>query len=194
MDLSRRKIIKSFALVAGATATGLIPGASLLMAAAPSPLNFESEFGKKRMNAFLIGAGNRGMYYAKHALKQKGKLSIVGVAELIGERREAASNFLNLESEHCYAHWNEVMPSQKIADIAIIAASKNYYEVCEAALQSGYHVWVDRPASMDYDEIISLNQLAEKQKRALLYCYIHEGNFQFMSHKHFEKRPEVLFL
>lgn len=194
MDLSRRKIIKSFALVAGATATGLIPGASLLMATAPSPLNFESEFGNKRMNALLIGAGKRGMHFAKHVLKQKDKLHIVGIAEPIQQRREVAADFLNLESKYCYAHWNEVLNAQKIADIAIIAASKNYYEVCSAALQSGYHVWVDRPASLGYDEIISLNKLAEKQRRALLYSYIHEGNFQFMSHKHFEKRPEVLFL
>jgi hypothetical protein len=194
MDVSRRKIIKSITLVAGAAATGLIPGASLLMAASPSSSTFENDFGKKNMQAILIGAGKRGMHFAKHAVKHKEALKIVGIAEPIPQRRNDAAHILDLESQHSFSNWKEILDLPKMGDVVIVAASKNYFEVCTAALIAGYHVWVDRPASMDCDEILALNKLAVKQKRSLLYCYIHESNFHFMNHRTFEVKLEKQFV
>lgn len=194
MDVSRRKIIKSITIAAGAAATGIIPGASLLMAASPTSSTFENDFGKKRMDAIIIGAGKRGMHFAKHALRHRDALKIVGIAEPKSQRRNDAANVLNIESQHCHSHWKEILSLPKLGDVVIVAASKNYVEVCTAALQAGYHVWVDRPASMDRDEILALNKLAEKQKKSLLYCYIHESNFHFMHHRNFEVKLEKQFV
>lgn len=187
MNFSRRKIIKSLGMVAGATATGLIPGMSLF---AQEKNNgkatnfFDLQQGKK---ALLIGTGKRGWRFGKFSEKHPEQLSIVAIGEPIADRRMQAANSLGLPSGVCMNNWEEVLEQKPVAEIAIIAASGSYKQACTAALLAGYDVWVDRPVSMNPDEVVAINKLARENNRQLLFCYIHEGKLNYMDHHYFEK-------
>lgn len=187
MNFSRRKIIKSLGMVAGATATGLIPGMSLF-AQEKNDRKATNLFGMQQGNrALLMGTGKRGWRFGKFSQKHPDQLSIVAIGEPIEDRRMQAANTLGLTARTCMNTWKEVLEQKPVADIAIIAASGNYNEACTAAILAGYDVWVDRPVSMHPDEVVAINKLARENNRQLLFCYIHEGKLNFMDHHHFEK-------
>ncbi len=182
-------MVKSFGIVAGAAAVGFIPVSEWLAALHQGKATPESKTGTDVVHAILIGAGSRGLHFAKHAEKYPGQLKIAGIGEPLDERRQMVSDAFGLEADHCFNDWQEIFQKKPIADVAIIAASGNYTDACAAALQAGYHVWVDRPASLELDEVIDLNKIARESNRKLRFCYIHEGKLNFMDHHLFEKNP-----
>jgi Oxidoreductase family, NAD-binding Rossmann fold len=189
MNISRRKIIKSLGMVAGATATGMIPGISLFA----NGKNETKENGfmahQSGVKAVLIGAGKRGWRFGKFSKKHPDQLQIIAIGEPLADRRREAANALGLTNEACLNNWEEVFEKQTGAGVAIIAASGNYMEACTKALRAGYHVWVDRPVSMEPNEVIAINKLARESNRELNFCFIHEGKLNFMDHHLFEKNP-----
>jgi Oxidoreductase family, NAD-binding Rossmann fold len=189
MNISRRKIIKSLGMVAGATATGMIPGISLFA----NGKNETKENGfmahQSGVKAVLIGAGKRGWRFGKFSKKHPDQLQIIAIGEPLADRRREAANALGLTNEACLNNWEEVFEKKPGAGVAIIAASGNYMEACTKALRAGYHVWVDRPVSMEPNEVIAINKLARESNRELNFCFIHEGKLNFMDHHLFEKNP-----
>lgn len=189
MNFSRRKIIKSLGMVAGATAAGLIPGISVFA-------NDKKEQGQQGwfnqsegFSAVLIGAGKRGQKFGKFAKNNPGQLRIVAIGEPIEERRKTLANNLGLPESVCQDNGEKALQQNPQATVAIIAASGNYTADCKTALRAGYHVWVDRPVSLDPDEVIAVNQLAAACKRNISFCYIHDGKLNLMDHRLFEKNP-----
>lgn len=189
MNISRRKIIKSLGMVAGATATGMIPGISLFA-------NGKSETKENGflphqagVKAVLIGAGKRGWRFGKFSKNHPDELQIIAIGEPIAKRRTEAANALGLANKACLNNWEEVFEMKTGAGVAIIAASGNYMEATAKALRSGYHVWVDRPVSMEPNEVMAINKLARESNRQLNFCFIHEGKLNFMDHHLFETNP-----
>ena len=189
MVVSRRKIIKSISIALGATATGFFSGTSFLFASDSSSAPAINVFRKRQLKAILIGTGKRGMHFAKHSLNHNELLEVVAVAEPIKERRDRASGLLGLHTGNCFNEGQELLSLPAMGNVAIIAAANNCYVLCKEALIAGYDVWVDRPVSFDQREILSINAMAKSLDRQLLFCYIHEGDFRFMSHNLFESNP-----
>lgn len=182
-------MVKSFGIVAGAAAVGFFPVSEWLHTQQTGKVLMGNKTVPHPVNALLIGAGSRGMRFAKHAERCHGQLRIVGVGEPLQDRRQKISIAFGLEVDNCTTNWKEIFQKKPIAEVAIITASGNYIAACAAALHAGYHVWVDRPASMEADEVIAINKLARENNRQLQFCYIHEGTLNFMDHQRFEKNP-----
>ncbi len=187
MSFSRRKIIKSLGLLAGASATGWIPGMSLFARQNSDILKSGLEAAPGCTKAVLIGAGKRGWRFGKFSQKYPELLRIMAIGEPLRERRIQAAELLGLSAETCFAYGEDLPGRKTDADVAIITAAGNYPEICTRALVAGYHVWVDRPVSMEQDEIIAINKTAAACNRQLRFCYIHEGQLNFMDHRVFEK-------
>jgi len=181
-------MVKSFGIVAGAAAVGF--PVSTFFQAQP---NGKDALGNRTLgnsvNALLIGAGSRGLRFAGFAEKHPGQLRIAGLAEPMKDRRQKFSNAFGIEAQHCLNNWQEVFQKKPIADVVIITASGNYTDACATALRAGYHVLVDRPASLDLDEVIAINKIACESNRQLRFCYIHDGALNFMEHTQFETNP-----
>jgi hypothetical protein len=189
MSFSRRKMVKSFGIAAGAAAIGFFPGTEWLATRHKGKAAPESKTGTHPVHAILIGAGSRGLRFAKHAEKSPGQLKIVSVGEPLEKRRQQVSVTSGIEADNCFINWKEIFQKKPLADVAIITASGNYIAACAAALRAGYHVWVDRPASLDLNEVIAINKQARESNRQLRFCYIHDGALNFMEHTQFEKNP-----
>jgi Oxidoreductase family, NAD-binding Rossmann fold len=186
MNLSRRKIIRSLSMVAGATAVGLIPCKSLFANDRNETNKKEIDFKPSGTKALLIGAGQRGWRFGNFSKKFPDQLSIVSIAEPIADRRNKAAAALGLSAKDCCNHWEEVFTKRPEAEFAIIATSGNYMEACSHALLAGYHVLVDRPVSLEPDEVMAINKLAKEKNLTLRFCYIHNGQLNFMDHLLFE--------
>jgi hypothetical protein len=189
MNISRRKIIKSLGMVAGATATGIIPGITLFANDGMEKGGEGTFVQKASFSAVLIGSGERGWRFGKFSLKQPEQLQIIAVAEPLADRRKHAAESLGLPAAATLNSWKELIEKKPRAQVAIIASSGNYMQACANAILAGYDVWVDRPVSMEPQEVIAINKLARENKRQLHFCFIHEGKLNLMDHKQFEKNP-----
>jgi len=186
MHISRRKIIRSLGLVAGATAVALVPGLSAL-AQLQQQASENNGLGEKAdANAVLIGVGSRGWAFGEFARTNPETLRIVAIGEPRAERRLQARKAWGLGGENCLPDAVALFEKMPAAQVAIITAAGSYVEHCAKALVAGYHVWVDKPASLAASEVLAINDLAQQHNRTLLYCYIHNGKLNFMDHRHFE--------
>jgi len=126
------------------------------------------------LKAILIGAGDRGARaYAPYALENPHEMKIVAVAEPIIERRERIKNSHGLTSYQCYATWQEMFEEGVEADVAIICTlDRDHFQPTMKALESGYHVLLEKPMSPDPLECILMEQAAKKHNRQLTIGHV----------------------
>ncbi|MCJ0930043.1 Gfo/Idh/MocA family oxidoreductase [Virgibacillus halodenitrificans] len=128
----------------------------------------------KPTTAILIGAGDRGARaYAPYALKNPHELKIIGVAEPNELRRDKIKQEHNLSTEDCFHSWEDLLATEKTADIAIICTmDREHFGPTMKALELGYHVLLEKPMSPDPKECIAMEQQAEKFNKQLTICHV----------------------
>ncbi|PAV31146.1 oxidoreductase [Virgibacillus profundi] len=124
--------------------------------------------------AILIGAGDRGARaYAPYALEYPNELEIVAVAEPNKERRRRIFEAHNIPTENCYDSWEDLLAQGKMADIAIVCTmDRHHFAPTMKALESGYHVLLEKPMSPDPAECIEMERAAKKYNRQLTICHV----------------------
>lgn len=124
--------------------------------------------------AIVIGAGDRGARaYAPYALEYPHELKIVGVAEPNEERSVKFKETHGLQEEACFSSWVDILEQGKLADIAIICTmDRNHFKPTIKALETGYHVLLEKPMSPDPKECIEMERAAKKYDRQLTICHV----------------------
>ena len=69
----------------------------------------------------IVGAGNRGKGYARHALDQPGQLRVVGVAEPRAFHRNEVRDSHAVDPDNVFADWREAAARPRFADAVLIA-------------------------------------------------------------------------
>ncbi|HLS09116.1 Gfo/Idh/MocA family oxidoreductase [Lentibacillus sp.] len=125
-------------------------------------------------SAILIGAGDRGARaYAPYALAHPNELKITAVAEPNDERRDKVRLAHQLPRENCFSSWEKAFSIGKVADVAIITTlDQQHFEPTMKALESGYHVLLEKPMSPDPIECIEMERTAKKYNRQLTICHV----------------------
>ena len=91
------------------------------------------------MNLILIGAGQRGMIYAKEFARKGHR--IVAAADLKPERRELARREFGIPSEMLFESAEDLLSLEPLGTAAIIASMDRFhYGHAIAALKKGYHL------------------------------------------------------
>jgi predicted dehydrogenase len=128
----------------------------------------------KKVTIALIGAGQRGMdCYATYALRYPYEVQFVAVAEPKRERREAFQRAHKLPAERCFADWRDLLAQPKLADAVMVCTlDKLHFEPVMAALQAGYHLFVEKPLSPDPDECVQMGRAAEQANRVFLVGHV----------------------
>lgn len=85
---------------------------------------------------------------------------------------------LGLNTERCYADFAEMMAKEAALDsqtrmdfVAIVTPNHLHFPVAKMALEHGFHVLSDKPATLNLDEALVLHSLLNK--RGLLYGLTH---------------------
>lgn len=128
----------------------------------------------KSKRAILIGAGQRGLeIFGEFALRNPGKLRILAVAEPIKERRDKFQRLHNIESNLTFKTWQKALDAEIDADIVIIATPDQIHvEPALKALNSGYHVLLEKPMALTVKDCKKLAITAEKSNRILQICHV----------------------
>ena len=123
------------------------------------------------MKCVLIGAGSRGMLYARWA-KEHG-VATVAVAELRAERLQWAGEELGVPAERLFATAEELFACGKLADTAIVASlDKAHFGHVMLALDAGYDVLLEKPISPSAWECLEVERRAMELGRKVTVCHV----------------------
>ena len=123
------------------------------------------------MKCVLIGAGSRGMLYARWAYEHG--VEIVAVAEPRADRLAQAGRDLCISAEHLFFDADALFACGKLADTAVIASlDRAHFGHAMQAMELGYDLLLEKPISPSAWECVALERRALELKRKVTVCHV----------------------
>lgn len=127
----------------------------------------------EKIKVILIGAGNRGTTYARHAYDACPELEIIAVADPNPVRRNHIKEKFNLPESACFESWENILALPKFADAAIIATQDQmHFEPAMKAIELGYNLLLEKPAAPTPKECYKIADAANKKGVQVFICHV----------------------
>jgi predicted dehydrogenase len=125
------------------------------------------------LDAVIVGAGHRAMTYASYAKHHPEQLRIVGVADLLEDRRRMVQKDYALPDDRLFATAQDLAAAGKIGDI-VINGTMDHQHVPTALplLQAGYHMLLEKPFATSEQQMWQLVDAARQHKRHVSICHV----------------------
>jgi predicted dehydrogenase len=123
------------------------------------------------VSLLIVGAGQRGRAYARHAVRA-GAGRVVAVAEPDPGRRDRFAREFGLSTDRVLGSWAELRGRERLADAAIVATQDRDHEEPAVLLAGqGYHLMLEKPMA---PVEASAARIAEAVQRAgILFAVCH---------------------
>lgn len=123
------------------------------------------------MKFVLIGAGQRGMIYAKYA-REKGH-EIAAVAEPDEIKRGIAGEAFGIPAKYRFMSGKDLLAGPKLGDAAIIATmDRDHFHEAIPAMENGYHLLLEKPISPVPEETLAIEEAAVRTNRHVTVCHV----------------------
>ena len=133
----------------------------------PDSINYFFIFKLMRKRIAVFGAGRWGVHLIRN-FQNHPKSQVIAVVDNHLEHLQAVKERLNLDNNVILLEdWSQALELPGIEAVAIATPASTHYEIINAALQKGYHVFAEKPLTLAYSEAVELCQLAEQQQRQL---------------------------
>jgi len=136
---------------------------------------------KRRLRMGMVGGGEGAFIGAIHRLaaRMDDQIELVcGVFSSDAQRSKSFGDTLFLDPQRCYSNYQEMfeletqLPKDKRMDfVAIVTPNHLHYPVAKQAINAGFHVISDKPATLTLHETLDLKQLLEN--KSSLYALTH---------------------
>jgi predicted dehydrogenase len=185
--MQRRDFLKGISLAAAggvlagptAGAVGLFPS----LQAAPegadpvtglSPVRALDPVVSRPITVIIIGCGNRGRTYAQYAKKFPQGMKVVGVSDILEDRKDYLGDMYDVPAEMRFGHYREVFATgKKLADAVVIATPDDrHYDPCMKALAQGYDVLLEKPVAPTAKECKAIREMTKKTGRIVAVCHV----------------------
>ncbi|WP_158966125.1 Gfo/Idh/MocA family protein [Paraglaciecola sp. L3A3] len=139
---------------------------------------------KSKIRMGMVGGGQGAFIGAVHrmAANLDGEIELVcGAFSSSAQRSIASGAELYLPTDRCYATYQEMLAAEaalpadkRMQFVAIVTPNHLHYAVAKAALESGFHVLSDKPATFDLQQAIDLAEVVKATGQ--LYGLTHTYN------------------
>lgn len=113
----------------------------------------------------VLGTGNRGTYVAAMMAKNT-PARVVALCDLVPEHMERAKQAIGVENPQLYSDFHKMLASD-IDAILIATPVFLHAEHFEAAVKSGKHIYIEKPASVDVEGCKRIMRAADAANRKL---------------------------
>lgn len=132
----------------------------------------------------MVGGGQGAFIGEVHRLAARldGQIQLVcGAFSRDAENCKATGQQLGLDPSRCYSDYSEMMraeaslpESERMDFVAIVTPNHVHFPVAKAALEAGFHVLSDKPATLDLGEAITLRDIVSSTGRmyGLTHTYL----------------------
>ncbi len=125
------------------------------------------------VTAVIVGAGHRGLLYARLSLQQPEMMKVVGVADPDPIRRRKAAELFDIPEEHHYETAEQLAEQPAIADAAINGTmDRQHVPTTLPLLQAGYDVLLEKPICPTREELLELLQTVRSTGRKLAIGHV----------------------
>lgn len=103
---------------------------------------------------------------------------------------------LNMDEDRLYQNYHEMIEQEKVRpdriDFVVIATPNHtHYDMCKCFLENGFHVACDKPLTLEIEEALALEALAERKKLVLCVTYTYTGHASLKSAKEVIARGDI---
>ena len=127
----------------------------------------------KKITAIVIGAGSRGMGYARGAKSFPDLYDIVAVADPVECRRNYVRDLYNIPEERVYTDYREILAEGKIADAAFICTmDRDHFAPTMKAIELGYDIMLEKPIAPTPEECAAITKAANEKGVKVLICHV----------------------
>ena len=121
----------------------------------------------------LVGAGDRGMIYAKESLCPNADFQIVAVVEPMQSRRDAAGELFNIAPSRRYASVAQATREGKFADAAFICTmDKQHADTAIPFMELGYHILLEKPIAPGPEDTQRIIACAREHHSIVMVCHV----------------------
>ena len=115
----------------------------------------------------IFGAGRWGVHLVRNFLNHPHS-RVIAIVDPHAEHLQVIQKRLQLDKDIALVEdWIEALELPGISAVAIATPASTHYEIISAALKRGYHVFSEKPLTLEYSESIALCKLADKKKLQL---------------------------
>lgn len=144
--------------------------------------NGQSKFTPLRMG--MVGGGQGAFIGDVHRLAARldGKIELVcGAFSRDVDNCKATGAALGLSEQRCYADFNDMIreeaklpEDERMEFVSIVTPNHVHFPVAKAALEAGFHVLSDKPATLNLEEAKALGEIVRKSGKAygLTHTYL----------------------
>ncbi len=137
-----------------------------------------------RVRMGMVGGGPGAFIGAVHrfAARLDGEIELVcGAFSSSAEKSKSMATELGLKADRCYGSYAEMMAGeaalpedQRMEFVAIVTPNHMHFPVAKAALEAGFAVLSDKPATLDLKEAKALRKIVERSGKAygLTHTYL----------------------
>jgi predicted dehydrogenase len=122
----------------------------------------------------LVGAGQRGMHaYGPYALEFPEELEFVAVAEPDPARRRRFGDTHQIPLERRFISWEQLLAVPQLAESLLITTpDRLHHAPAVAALESGYHVLIEKPMATTTSDLVDLVTTGRQTGKLLQVCHV----------------------
>lgn len=121
------------------------------------------------VSLLVLGAGNRGLAYARHAHALGAR--ILGVADPRPERLEAFRQAFHVE--HAFRDWREALEKPQLAQAAVVALPDRLHkEAAVALMEKGYHLLLEKPIAPTWQEVWEVAEAKARTGRMVAVAHV----------------------
>lgn len=167
-DLSRREFIKTTGISAAGLAAGsLLTELPTSRAAVPAPISGKIIGANDRIQYGFIGIGGMG---SSHVSIIKGfsdteNVAVAGLCDVYEKRRRMVREKTGLPESQVYGDYRRLLERKDI-DVVVVATPDHWHaRIAIEAMQSGKHVYVEKPMTRTLEEAFKLQETARQTGR-----------------------------
>ncbi len=138
----------------------------------------------KKVRMGMVGGGEGAFIGAVHRIAafMDGKIELVcGAFSSDAQRSMASAVALHVDRDRCYVSYDEMFmreallpEDERMEFVAIVTPNHLHFPVAKAAIEHGFHVMSDKPATLNLAEAIQLKSVLEQHN--VLYGLTHTYN------------------
>ncbi len=126
-----------------------------------------------KITVAVAGLGSRGNSYSACTRLLGDRFEIVAGADIIEDKRIRFSKEYNIPENMMFNSAEEMLEENRLADVMFICTlDRQHYHMAIAALNKGYHLLLEKPASPVLSECVEIAKLAEEKNLKVVVCHV----------------------
>jgi predicted dehydrogenase len=123
----------------------------------------------ERVKVGIVGLGDHGVRHTR-LFSEMPNAEVVAVSSRDGQRAQAVAT--QYGARRWYSDYHDLVRDQEIEAVDVVTEVSRHAEVALAALEHGKHVLVEKPLSLSLEETDRVLELAARQNRVLMVCFV----------------------